>query len=137
MSTRATVHFVRAEGYKPDAIIYRHSDGYPSGLGRDLGKFLQEVKGNVRDNRFDDSSYLAAKFVVWQARQYTGDNSHFLDFLSIGILAEDPGDIEYRYVVVCTGENLKVHCMRIVYEGEEILLGEVYPEFTIRDEDKD
>jgi len=64
MSTQATVHF--QENGKTEAIIYRHTDGYPEGLGEDLQTFLNEVN-KLKDKRFDDPSYLAAKFVVWQA----------------------------------------------------------------------
>ena len=61
MSTRATIHFTRAKGGPPAAIIYRHSDGYPDGLGKDLKAFVKEVRANVDDRRFDDPHYLAAK----------------------------------------------------------------------------
>ena len=97
MSTRATVHF----NYGKDtvAIVYRHSDGYPEGLGVDLKEFFNEVKKQTDDPRFSDPSYLAAKFVVWQAAQYSKKDS--LAFLGVGIVMEDPGDIEYRYFVDC------------------------------------
>ena len=36
MSTRATVHFKSKGCKKPEAIVYRHCDGYPEGLGSDL-----------------------------------------------------------------------------------------------------
>jgi len=100
MSTRACVHFCQDEKSEADAIIYKHSDGYPDGLGKDLKNFLKEVQKNVEDNRFNDAEYLAAKFVVWQAKQLSGDN-HYLDFLSLGIAQKDHSDIEYRYKVIC------------------------------------
>jgi hypothetical protein len=104
MSTRACVHFCENEDSKADAIIYRHSDGYPDGLGKDLQSFLKAVKKNVEDTRFDDAEYLAAKFVVWQAKRYmkfaTG-KKHYLNFISLGIANKDHGDIEYRYKVIC------------------------------------
>ena len=106
MSTRACVHFCH-DDKSTAAIIYRHSDGYPDGLGEDLKIFLKEVKDNVEDNRFGDPNYLAAKFVVWQAKQYASDK-HYLDFLSIGVMLRDAGDIEYRYKVICNkGWNSK------------------------------
>lgn len=109
MSTRATIHFTR--GGETDAIIYRHGDGYPDGLGEDLKTFLNEV-AKLPDNRFNDPAYLAAKWVVWDAAQMAkshdevvksfGRESHGpLDFLSVGILMKDPGDIEYRWTVDC------------------------------------
>lgn len=67
MSTRANIHFM--DEYGTASIIYRHSDGYPSGLGVDLHKFLDEA-AKLQDNRFDDPEYLAAKYLVWQAGEY-------------------------------------------------------------------
>jgi len=102
MSTRGTVHF--CYGGKTQAIVYRHSDCYPDGLGEDLKTFLKEVQDNVADTRFSDPNYLAAKFVVWQAGQYA--HQHPLNFLSIGIMLEDPGDIEYRYKILCENDAM-------------------------------
>lgn len=103
MSTRATVHF-QSNG-ETQAIIYRHSDGYPEGLGVDLVQFFKDVQGQTKDTRFDDPSYLAAKFVVWQASQYA-TNGKPLDFLSVGVYLEDPGDIQYRYLVACDNRDV-------------------------------
>lgn len=113
MSTRATIHFHYPGEAKPVAIVYRHSDGYPDGLGKDLKKFVKEVRENVPDNRFNDAAYLAAKWVVWDAHRMSllgyGENQraegkpHRLKFLSVGIMDKDPEDIEYRYKVVCDG----------------------------------
>lgn len=103
MSTRCTTHFIDTfdptdpAPYTP-AIIYRHSDGYPEGAGRDLLDFLNEV-GKLKDTRFDDPSYLAARYVVYLAKSFAGENP--LDFRSIGVVDKDPGDIQYRYVVNC------------------------------------
>ena len=105
MSTRACVHFCDADK-STAAIIYRHSDGYPDGLGEDLISFFKEVKDNVKDTRFDDPYYLAAKFVVWQAKQYASEDKHYLDFLSIGIMLQDACDINYRYRVICSNKDM-------------------------------
>ena len=113
MSTRANIHFEQYGGLQ--ANVYRHSDGYPAGLGRDLETFLDDVAANVQDTRFDDAEYLAAKFLVWQAQRYarklihagggewTYEPAHPLDFLGVSPCIEDHGDIEYRYRVRCTG----------------------------------
>lgn len=113
MSTRSTTHFVSELGDKPTAIVYRHSDGYPSGAGKDIQQFLRDVVANTQDTRFYDPSYLAAKYVVWLAGQFarryernaaTGEYgyvaSHPLDFISVGVVQSDPDDIEYRYIIV-------------------------------------
>ena len=97
MSTRATVHF--EQNGETQAIVYRHSDGYLEGLGHDLQTFFGDVQLQTRDTCFSDPCYLAAKFVVWQAARYARTNP--LDFLGMGIVMKDPGDIEYRYHVGC------------------------------------
>jgi hypothetical protein len=114
MSTRASIHFQGNDG-KTNAIIYRHHDGYPKGLGKDLKIFLQEVKRQCKDTRFDDPSYLAAKFIVWQSVKYAEDSiSKPLNFLGIGICIKDPGDIEYKYLIKCKNNKLPViKCARL------------------------
>lgn len=142
MSTRATIHFEtkrthdyvlndatgrydRIERTEPifetEAIVYRHSDGYPEGLGADLVRFIEEVR-HLNDGRLNDPSYLAAKWVVFDVSEYqrymaesnarqkaAGERPYYddpparLDFLGVGIVMADPGDIEYRYHVVCDG----------------------------------
>jgi hypothetical protein len=102
MSTRCTIHF-QYNGHT-EAIVYRHSDGYPGGeygVLADLRRFFDEVEAQTNDTRFSDPPYLAAKFVVWQAEE-NSDNSDpeiNLDFLGVGVVLEDPGDIEWRYFV--------------------------------------
>jgi hypothetical protein len=105
MSTRSTTHFIYGNKSNPVAIIYRHSDGYPEVAGVDIHKFFDEC-GKLNDSRFTDPSYLAAKYVVFLAdifntkwNSVTGDSK--LQFLSVGVMCSDPGDIEYRYVIDC------------------------------------
>jgi hypothetical protein len=112
------------------AIVYRHTDGYPKGAGVDLFKFITKCKA-LTDSRLSDPSYLAAKYVVFLAEIFASDGmfqspdgtfhkhaynfknpdekrkyvqvprKNRLNFLSVGIVSSDPGDIEYRYVVDC------------------------------------
>lgn len=119
MSTRSTTHFVNSQFINPvtklpylSAIIYRHSDGYPEGAGLDLFKFLKRCK-KLKDSRLTDSSFLSARYVVflgemfavdWMKRDANGkpkSNKDRLDFISVGVMMQDPLDIEYRYVVDC------------------------------------
>ena len=100
MSTRCNVRFMD-DSKTPEANIYIHSDGYPDGEHGIVNKFrmfLQCLVDNVRDKRFNDPSYLAAKFVVFMAHEFAGDN-HFLEFLSVGVVNENAGDGEYVYNV--------------------------------------
>lgn len=96
MSTRSTIHFKDEYG---ETIIYRHSDGYVAVGGADLLDFIDRyTKG--RGAAHMDRSYAAAHFVVFLAKMFQrGDDP--LDFLSVGIDDRDPGDIEYRYTVMC------------------------------------
>lgn len=145
MSTRCVINFCNPTGLpnksvtdfarKIEAKIYRHSDGYPNretGVLADLDRFFEEViaqtTGPDTPSRsgtcFSDPSYLAAKFVVWQAQQfcytyqYDPDGNfesssywktHPLGFLSLGVVTENPVGVEYEYFVVCeNGEKPKV-----------------------------
>jgi hypothetical protein len=112
MSTRCAINFTR--GRDIAAKIYRHSDGYPdgdAGVPADLEKFFDAVEEGTPNSgpRFDQPEYLAAKFVVWQADQnaHTFDGKRYrktgkLDFIGVGVLMENPGDIEYEYFVNCS-----------------------------------
>lgn len=99
MSTRCTTHF--QENGRTVAIIYRHWDGYPSSAGADLLRFI-DACAELSDARFSDPTYLAAKYVVFLAGIFREKKAiSDLDFLSVGIVQEDPEDIEYRYAVEC------------------------------------
>lgn len=98
MSTRAQISF--NSGGKRQALIYRHCDGYPEGLGQDLVNFFKEVQKQTSDTRFTDPEYLAAKWVVWDS----GARGR-LDFLGVGVSMELHGDIEYLYNVDCDGTH--------------------------------
>jgi hypothetical protein len=120
MSTRCTISFT--DDTKPQATIYRHSDGYPdgeSGVISDLQRFFNAVKaqctGTSYGTRFDDPPYLAAKFVVWQAGEnarnsyHSGDERERIEkgksaplaFGSLGIVTADWTDAQYKYVIHC------------------------------------
>jgi hypothetical protein len=118
MSTRCTINFTHGENVV--AKVYRHSDGYPDtkcGVLADLQRFFADVEAQApNDTRFNDPSYLAAKFVVWQAgenaRTYNPATGAWepappLRFLGVGVLMEDPGDIDYTYTIDC-GEGILV-----------------------------
>lgn len=105
MSTRSTINFQDSWN---TAKIYKHHDGYPSEGIPLLADFFTTVEEETNDTRFNDSSYLAAKFVVFLARMYTTPSEWAkdrvqgsMDFLSVGINQTDPGDIEYTYTVDC------------------------------------
>jgi len=106
MSTRCCIHFHANGNAMPSSIVYRHSDGYPEDVLPDLDRFFSEVENQTTDTRFGDPSYLAAKFVVWQAgeRAYPAKP---LAFLGVGVVLADPGDIEYRYHLECSYDDAR------------------------------
>lgn len=122
MSTRATINFGYQDDGKKEVVakIYHHSDGYPDGehgILAKLQRFFTAVEEQTTDTRFSDPAYLAAKFVVYVAhgnaqtrfRAYNGATKEGepcpLAFLGVGVLQENPGDIEYEYFVDCSGSR--------------------------------
>lgn len=101
MSTRASIHFCDKSG-ETRAIVFRHTDGYPEGLGEDINKFFKAIKEQCPgDTRFNDPTMLAARWVVWDAGQMAKEAGS-LNFLSVRIMLQDSGDIEYRYKIICS-----------------------------------
>lgn len=119
MSTRCNIHFGEVrDTFVTEANIYRHSDGYPEGVLPDLEQFFADVESQTSDHRYSDPSYLAAKFVVWQAAQNAAIQAYDyrtgkpgevkpLDFISLGIVSRDAGDGEYIYEVNCSKLDAK------------------------------
>lgn len=124
MSTRSVTKFFYGDtNENPEAIIYRHMDGYVEGAGVDLVAFLDET-GELRDSRHSDPSYLAGRYLVFLARGY-GSTNGSLDFISCGVVREVPGDVEYIYHVHC-GSHPVLECFEAcdgemdTTEGDEV-----------------
>ncbi len=105
MGTRSVIGFHGGKASEaPDALIYRHSDGYPDGehgVPACLARFFADVIAQTGgDTRFSDPSYLAAKFVVWQMA-LNGSAKAPLASLGCGVVMEAPGDVAYVYAVEC------------------------------------
>lgn len=100
MSTRCNIHFTYNGSI--EANVYKHCDGYPDAMVAVLEKFFADVEEQTSDTRFGDPSYLAAKYVVWQAGVYAADVAP-LDFIGVGVTTEDAGDGAYVYTVECGG----------------------------------
>ena len=104
MSTHAMVNF--CEYNEVIAKLYVHFDGYPSGLGKDLIQFFNDVKNNVKDTRFSDPSYLASKFIIWQAiqdmkiKQY--QEPSYLNVSGPGIIVKDDTSVDFVYNIDCS-----------------------------------
>ena len=124
MGTRASIRFT--ENDETLANIYVHSDGDPAYLGTDIKEFLKECD-KLRDKRFDDASYLAARFVVWYAfRHLMGmEDDSVVDFIGIGIYERDAGDAEYVYKIPCN--NNKIPAVAVAEKSFSSGLGEFKP----------
>lgn len=147
MATRSVTHFItaqhgpldvttytrpRLETFDTTATVYKHWDGYPEAMVPMFHEFLRRV-GRLGDTRFGDPSHLAAKWVVFLADHYnsrydstTGrdvKNDSYLDFLSVGIVNHEPGDIEYRWYVDCTireGDQPRIGYQVVDWDSEKL-----------------
>jgi hypothetical protein len=111
MSIRAAIHFIEGPDKSPEAIIFRHGEGDPRRLGKDLISFLGFVEGNVPDTRFDDASLLAARWVVYDAilrgNPPKGRLKDFpIGFTHVRILANATDDIHFIFTVHCYGNSV-------------------------------
>ena len=113
MSTRCNIHFVDSytDDDNPPVNVYRHCDSYPDGehgVPASFQRFFQAVEDQCDgDTRYSDPCYLSAKFIVWQAGEFARDPEKPLAFLSLGVSAEDHGDIAYVYTVDCSKLDAK------------------------------
>ncbi len=106
MATRCQIAFYTGENkdlQQFDALIYRHWDGYPSGVLPDLLPVLQDFH---QHRGLDDVEYAAA----WLVAQWKKD------YLNIGISKWFHGDIEYLYAVYPDG---KVDVHKVEGWGED------------------
>ncbi len=125
MSTRCVIKFTECFDNKKVVVatVYRHCDGYPGGMDRDLERFFQDViKASPHDTRFGDPCFLAARFIAWQIMEYAQSSygskgvltmAGALKVTGVGVLGngkdDEPGDIEYRWFVDCsTGDTPKI-----------------------------
>ena len=102
MSTRATIKIIQEE-WKP-VRLYHHSDGYPSGVGRDLKRYLS--KFSKRRKTWDmwviASELVGGKVINDNGYEYT-DDQH--------------GDEEYAYLIDCDEKTLK--CYKVGWDDFE------------------
>lgn len=111
MATRSSQHFGETYGgtFRAEAMVYKHWDGYPENMLPLFEQFFTAVKEQCGgDTRFNDPTYLAAKWVVFLADdgralsgELQGERQPPMRFLGVGVITEDPGDIEYTYRVHC------------------------------------
>ena len=93
MATRANVHF-NSKDFGTEANIYHHLDGDPDSMLKEFEDFFTELEKATNDTRYNDASYLSAKYVVFLMEGK-------IDNIGVGIMNQDAGDIEYCYTVNC------------------------------------
>jgi len=87
------------ENNKIKATIYKHYDGDPHTIFQDFQNFFNASK-TLKDSRFNDPNYLAARYVVWLANQFSETSP--IDFLGVGICITQPYGIQYQYFIDCS-----------------------------------
>lgn len=101
MSTRTQIAFGSLK--KPEALLYRHSDGYPSGVLHDIMPFLVEYD---KKRGVDDYEYASARLMQYMTNEYdrmVGEGNSYGGILGYGVSKEYHGDIEFVYVVETKG----------------------------------
>lgn len=104
MSTRCQIGFytkkpTKSQLLKPDALIYRHSDGYPEGVLPDLEPIVCEF---ALKRGLDDTEYASARVLQQLCNIYDSKMKEWgyePDFLGYGICKVFHGDIEYYYAI--------------------------------------
>ena len=92
MSTRATIKIIQEE--REPIRLYHHSDGYPSGVGHDLKKYLSGL------NDWD-----------WQAEEIATDivKGKVANDNSYEVANCQHGDEEYAYLIDCNKKSIKCY----------------------------
>lgn len=127
MSTQGIVIFMQDD--EPRAAV--SLSGWCDREDKPLDRFFDDLEKETGDVRYDDPSYLAAKLVVWRARQWvqhppTDDlpwghltprstdprvENWSLSFLGVGIVnlasLDDAESFDLRWVVDCDGGFLE------------------------------
>jgi len=116
MTTRAVVKFQwRGE---TDAIIYKHCDGYPEGLGSLLLRFIEEVRHSQQRNFLDGPGGMAARLCAFLLKADPGE--------VVEVCMKPPGDEEFTYIIECKGASFQkpptVTCWRPDESGETVTI---------------
>ena len=117
MSTRAQIGFYaddNVDQITPDALIYRHSDGYPTGGSGVVPFLIEAVPAIVNARGCYDTEYLAAQ-VLYRFIQ-THDQGQ--SCLGYGISNDLHADIRFYYAV--TPEGVYVFDARTITEFADV-----------------
>jgi hypothetical protein len=131
MSTRCQIAiYEKAEmsdpnKHKPQALVYRHHDGYPDGGGGVVATVLPFIKKFAEKRGLDDLEYLAARLIQNLCKTVDDEGS---TFLGVGACfdREWHGDIAYVYTIcIETGEFKVWKCTGD--DGDRFALVETHP----------
>ncbi len=120
--TRTIVQFTSEN--KVEAQIYVHNGGEPTSMASLLSEFFSAAS-LVYDRRFDDPTYLAAKFVVWFATEKSHCGGSPLNFVGIGVYMTIPEDVRYVYKLDCDSDRKRPGVT--AYESKNGKVGKIVP----------
>jgi len=103
MGARLTITFLDDTG-EPVSTIYDHSGGDNRADALKTWASFRADLDAISDQRLDDPSYLAAKYVVWAAQGYQRGIDSRLDFLGVGIVPADWSGMGEYAITVRDGE---------------------------------
>ena len=116
MSTRCHIEFLeecitnRGNKQERQALLYRHSDGYPGGKNGVLALLLPFLSEFWKE-RGDNYSYMAARFVQKMCNEYDKQEEQRAlggqKFLGHAISNSYAGDVEYLYQISPNGINVQ------------------------------
>jgi hypothetical protein len=104
MSTRAQIGIYEVNDLKskPVTIIYRHSDGHPTGAGAVMPDLVQFVSEIVEKRGTYDPEYLAAQLLY----RFIENHDCGVSGLGYGVSNELHGDIRFYYAVTPEGVHV-------------------------------
>lgn len=128
MSTRCQIGFysdAEKDLYRPDVVIYRHSDGYPNGEHGVMVALVEWAKTFNKERGLSDSEYAAARALqtLMNTTAPTGTTGYGIDGDK-----KLHGDIEFYYRVDASGisvykvrddaKSVSWHTLGLVYKTE-------------------
>jgi len=104
MSTRAQIGIYEVNDLKskPVTIIYRHSDGYPTGAGAVMPDLVQFVSEIVEKRGSYDAEYLGAQLVY----RFIENHDCGVSGNGYGVSNDLHGDIRFYYAVTPEGVHV-------------------------------
>ena len=121
MSTRSQIGFYKNKETpidKFEALLYRHSDGYPAGVLPDILPFLSWWR---KARGIGDLEYCSARLLQYLCNEYDkhsreiGEKIEFTGTLGHGVCKILHGDIEYFYKIYPN----KVEVYDVPFQSEE------------------